>query len=262
MTMLILSCEKFSDLWDGHVKLLNQNWPDREMETYIVTDAPTQKKLPGVQIIDAGIDTEWSDRLLFALMQVKTDFVFITLDDYYLINRVNSSQIEELLSLMVSKQYDYIRLFRRPDNAQGKEIPGFPKVYEVDTSLDYSVNLYSGIWRKTFLVSTIREPKNAWEFEVSLPGCAREYNAKCAVSRRKEFEILDVVRKGKLLHSSSRYFKKHPGIYEGGRPVNTLEYEIKLNIQIVVARYSPLWLKNKLKAVMRRRGKTFYSDNQ
>lgn len=29
MTMIILSCDKFSDLWEGHVKLLEENWPDR-----------------------------------------------------------------------------------------------------------------------------------------------------------------------------------------------------------------------------------------
>lgn len=29
MTMLILSCDKFSDLWDGHIKLLEKNWPDQ-----------------------------------------------------------------------------------------------------------------------------------------------------------------------------------------------------------------------------------------
>ena len=51
MTMLILSCDKFSDLWDGHIKLLEQNWPDRDMETYIVTDAPTDKKYTGIRII-------------------------------------------------------------------------------------------------------------------------------------------------------------------------------------------------------------------
>ena len=46
MTMLILSCDKFSDLWDGHIKLLEENWPDRDMETFIVTDAPSDKSYP------------------------------------------------------------------------------------------------------------------------------------------------------------------------------------------------------------------------
>ena len=75
--MLILSCDKFSDLWDGHIKLLEQNWPDRDMETYIVTDAPANKSYPKVQIINAGTDAEWSDRLAYALKRVKTGYVFI-----------------------------------------------------------------------------------------------------------------------------------------------------------------------------------------
>lgn len=46
MTMLILSCDKFSDLWDGHIKLLEKNWPDRDMDTIIVTDAPSHRDYP------------------------------------------------------------------------------------------------------------------------------------------------------------------------------------------------------------------------
>ena len=111
MTMLILSCDKFSDLWDGHIKLLEQNWSDRDIETYIVTDAPTDKKYPGIRIINAGTDVEWSDRLAYALKQVDTDYVFITLDDYFLIKKVDDQSIVNLMKMMEKEGIDYVRLF-------------------------------------------------------------------------------------------------------------------------------------------------------
>lgn len=262
MTMLILSCDKYSDLWDGHIKLLEQNWPDRDMRTCIVTDASSEKSYSNVEIISAGTEKEWSERLAHALALVETDYVFITLDDYFLIERVNDSSITELMSMMGEENIDYVRLFPRPKKATREELPGYKKIRRIDTSCNYSVNLYSGIWKKEFALCTVKTPKNAWQFEVFLHKRAEEYGANCVVSLRNEFKILDVVRKGKLLHKSAAYFKKHPGVYEGDRDVNTWNYEIKLTVQQQVARHFPTRLKNRAKAFMTKRGHRYYSDEK
>ena len=260
LTMLILSCDKFSDLWDGHIKLLEKNWPDRDIKTIIVTDKASEKSYPGVQILAAGTDVEWSDRLAYALRFVSTDYVFITLDDYFLIKKVNDQSIVELIQMMEKENVDYVRLFPRPKAATREELTGYKGIRKVDVSCHYSVNLYSGIWKKDFVESTVKTPKNAWQFEVLLRRRAEEYGATCVVSLRNEFQILDVVRKGKLLHKSAAYFKKHPGIYEGNREVNTWEYEIKLTIQQQVARHMPRPIKRKAKSFMVKRGHRYYSD--
>ncbi len=260
ITMLILSCDKFSDLWDGHIKLLESNWPDRSMETIIVTDAPTTKRFPNIQILSAGTDTEWSDRLAFALKQVKTKYVFITLDDYYLLNRVNNKAIYDLIETLETRNFSYVRLYKRPKRATSKPIPGCKGLYSINLDVKYSVNLYSGIWKKDFLEYVVAEPLNAWRFEVSLTDKARKYGAKCIVSYREEFQILDVVRKGKILHKAETYFRHNPGIYEGNRELQSRNYELKLGFQTFVARYTPLWMHKYIKAFMRKRGKQFFSD--
>ncbi len=260
MTMLVLSCNQFSDLWDGQIKLLERNWPDREIDTYIVTDAHTDKQYPDIKILNIENGAEWSERLSAALEYVQTDYVFITLDDYYLIKKVNDRQIQDLLDMMEKEKIDYIRLFCRPKRATKQELQGYRKIYKVDNSCDYSVNLYSGIWRREFIKSCIRTPMNAWKFEVSLHKRAEEYGANCVVSLNNEYEILDVVRKGKLLHKAVAYFHRHPGIYEGEREVNTWWYEIKLAFQQMVARHLPWTLHQWVKAFMTKHGRKFYSD--
>lgn len=42
-SIIISTCDKFSDLWDAHILLLNQNWADRNVETFLVTDKPTDR---------------------------------------------------------------------------------------------------------------------------------------------------------------------------------------------------------------------------
>ena len=56
LTLMVHSCNKFSDLWDAHFKLLNENWRDRDLTTYLVTDDETDITFEGVQVICAGID--------------------------------------------------------------------------------------------------------------------------------------------------------------------------------------------------------------
>ena len=45
LTMVIQTCDKFSDLWEGHFKLLNKNWADRQIDTLLVTDEATANEI-------------------------------------------------------------------------------------------------------------------------------------------------------------------------------------------------------------------------
>ncbi len=260
MTMLIMSCDKFSDLWDGHVQLLEQHWASRCMKTYIVTDKKSDKVYENVSVLSAGEDKEWSERLKFALDYVNTEYVFITLDDYFLIEPVVNEKIDKILSIMATDKYDYIRLYLRPQCPRNAKISKYGEFYNINTQDRYSVNLYAGIWRKSFMMKVIREPKNAWQFEVSLPNVANSLGAKCAMSNNKEYVILDVVRKGKLLHKAARYFKKHD-IYHGNRDIISIWYEIKLGIRTWGIRLMPKCVAIWARDFMIKRGHHYFSQD-
>lgn len=261
MTMLILSCDAFSDLWDGHVKLLEKNWSDRNVDTYIVTEGEIDKSFENVKLFKAGSGLEWSERFEAIMSNISTEYVFVTLDDYFLIHPVNTSDMKKLLSIMDQKLIDYMRLYPRPKRATRNEVDKGSKINWVDSSTKYSVNLYSAVWRTDFLRAMLKKKKNAWQFEVGLSKDATQYGAKCAVSHNNEFQILDVVRKGKLLHKSASYFKQHPELYAGSRKVQPWTYEIKLWIKTMVGRHTPLWLHNFIRKVMKKMGYHFISDD-
>ncbi len=262
MTMLILSCDGFSDLWSGHIKQLNTHWPDHGMRTIIVTDKEADRTFPGVEILPVCDAPEWTDRLKVALESVKTEYVFITLDDYFLIQDVDNAKMSDMINMMESERLDYLRFFLRPKRATAAPVDGYPNIFWIDTQFVYSVNLYSGIWKKRFLESTVDTSRNIWQYEVSLARQAREYGARCAMSKNCDFKILDVVRKGKLLHKSARYFKTHPGIYEGNREVNSWKYEFSLGFQQFFARHMPRPLVNAARNFMIKRGHHYFSQEQ
>lgn len=262
LTCLIFSCDKFSDLWESNLKLFRTNWPDRDFETFIVTDKPSDKCFSDVKIIAAGDDKEWSERLKYALQYVNTNYVFVTLDDYFLIEKVDNSKMENYLNLMIKGGYDYFRFYPRPVKATKEELRDYKGVHRIDTSCDYSVNLYSCYWNKAFLEYTVRDPKNAWMFEISLSEQAVSYGAKCLCSNNHDYVILDVVRKGKILHEAHRYFKKHPGIYEGDREVQSWAFEAKLWVKTFFARHTPDFLVPLFRKIfVKLGGKSFAVDN-
>lgn len=226
LTLLIHSCDKFSDLWDAHTGLLAANWPDRRCRTVILTDAPTDAYYDDIEIVSAGSGKEITDRIRHLLPMVDTEYVLVTLDDYFPIYPIDTRSIERLVAIMDREGYDYIRLHDRP---HGPRFPtSYRGVYRIALEGHYAVNLYSGLWRKSFIEKTLsRDALNAWQFEVTLTEMAKKAGGICAMSTGNEFPILDVVRKGYLLRPAARYLRKHD-LYHGPRRVMPLSYAARL----------------------------------
>lgn len=258
LTLLIHTCDKFSDLWDAHILLLNKNWKDRCIDTILLTDNPTDKTYKNIRIISAGIGTEITQRIEYVLNEIKTEYVLVTLDDYFLMNKVSSNSIETLINTMDNLKLDYLRLFKDPNSFE--KILGYTKLYKISLDKNYQVNLYQGIWRKDFIQKTIKKPLNPWKYEVSLTDIAIKENARCALSKGKEFEILDVVRKGKLLHKSHKYLMKY-NLYEGSREIISYKEELKLFIFRIGKKILPKKIAKLLKKLLIKSGITFYSNS-
>ena len=227
-----------------------------------MTDKKTEKKYSGIEILSTGDDFELSQRTEAMLPHINTEYVLITLDDYFPIYKINTQAIETLVDDMDKYQLDYIRLFKRPDS--DKKIAGSENLYEIDLwskkDSNYQVNLYVGIWRKSFIEKTIGEPLNAWNYELSLSKIARAVGAKCAMSKGQEFEILDVVRKGQLLHKANRYLKKHD-LYHGSRTVISWKAEWRINVLTFIKDHTPQAFVDLGKSILRKMGQHFYSDD-
>lgn len=261
--ILISTCDKFSDLWEANVYLLNKNWSDRNAKTYLVTDAHTDREFDRVEVICAGEAKEITDRLRVALEQVKSEYVIFTLDDYFFTQTIDQRKICAIVDFMEKNAVDYTQLYPQPkyflkqDGA--KEYAQYPGVYSVDlTEGNYKVVLTPGIWRTDFMRKTLTESLNPWQYEVSLTESARKLGAKCATSNCGELPYLDVVRKGKLLRKAYRYFQQNP-IYHGQRPVLNWSVEAKNWIRTQMNFYLPKGCLRLIKKILIRCGMKFYS---
>lgn len=261
--VIISTCNKFSDLWEAHVLLLNQNWAERGEHTYLVTDTPTSRSFPQVEIFAAGEGTEITTRLAGVLEKVTAKYILFTLDDYFLTQPIDNSLIQKSLAFMEKENIDYVRLYparmkniRREKATPFAEHPGY---YLRDLSSGtYKISLYPGLWRTEFMRKTLAESMNAWQYEVALTPMARAMDARCVISNHREFPFLDVIRKGKVLRKADRYFKKNP-IYKSERPVLTRREEYKLKIRVWLHYGLPTPLLKLLKKLMIKMGMNFFS---
>lgn len=260
LTIIISSCDAFSDLWDGQIRQLKKYWPDHPSIVFIITDKPTQKQYENIEIIVAPQGYEWSERLNYALGLVKTKYVFFTLDDYFLINKVKVDKITDYLSLMDKRDVDYIRIFKRRKKFTEGRVENYTELRWLPENSDYAINFYPGIWKTNFLKFASRERRTAWQQEVSLKKAGLEYGAKCMVCMDDTvYEFLDVVRKGKLLRKANSYFKTHD-IYHGNRGVNSWFYETKLKVLDIGGLYAPRWMFKLAKRIMNSLGHHYFSD--
>lgn len=255
--ILISSCEKFSDLWEETVNHLKKNWHGVLPRIILVTDKPTDRQIAGVDIL--WFDGNMPGRLKNALNYIATDYVIVTLDDYFLIGNTYSCDINSLILKCESNHYHYLQLYHRRKSRKNSSST-LNDVEKIDTSKPYSVSLYPAVWDKNFLNFCIRDDQSPWDFEPKLSRFANEYHANCFFCKKCCYYILDVVRKGKVLHKAKRYFKRN-NIEIGDRPTISYWIEMKLSMLDFISVYFPKSIVILLKKIARNFGYSFFSDS-
>lgn len=265
-TLLISSCEAYSDLWEGNLTLLERNWKSRRARAVLVTDRETKRTFPGVEILSAGVDTPFTHRLAAALEGMDTEYVLFTLDDYFLTRPIREEKLDRAIEVMGAFDLDYLRLYPRPESCLRREgakpCPGYPGFYLRSLEGgDYLLSLYPGLWRREFMLDTLKHPLDPWQYEVALTAMARERNAKCGISCNGELPFLDVIRKGKLLRQAKHYLERDP-VCVIDRPVMSPWAEGMLTLRTWLRRRLPRPAFLALKRVLRKFGFHFYSGEE
>lgn len=259
VSLLISTCDKFSDLWDEHIALLRQHWKGEIWKTYLVTDKQTNREYDGIEIIVAGEDKDFPMRIKYAAEHIDTDYILLTLDDYFIINDVDPIKLNHLVEKAENENISYLKLYdRRMTNPSKYE--SIEALRKIDLSKKYAITLYPALWKRKFLLDSVQGDMTPWKYESYLTTFARKEKAKCMFSHTGLFDILDVVRKGKILHKADKYFKCN-GIDIGNRPIISRTTEIKLLIMDWISWYAPRRIFLKVKKMAKLLGMKFYSDD-
>ncbi len=253
-SIIVTTCDKFSDLWQNNLFLFDKFWPNHP-QIILISDKPNGlgDSLPCSFLHFPG---EYTERLRATLTTVRDDYVFLTLDDYLPSNEIDQKRMNRLLDYMSEHNISYLRLFNRTKTKgwidRGEGIHLLPLTKET-----YEVNLYPSFWKTSELKKMLQYNENPWKFEVRLTRRAKEKNLFCGwVSNKKLFPFQDTIRKGKYLRKAYKFLKTN-NLYISNRPIRSIKETISLNFRTFVGRHVPQKLKNFLKKLTH---KQYYSD--
>lgn len=194
LSIMVASCDKYSDLWHPFSTLFKKYWPDCPYDLTLITESPASKRDLIFNEVMACGRVGWGDRLAVALEHVKTPYVLLLCDDYFLCDRVKNTKMEHFIDLAEKHAVGNLRLLQNPRHSgvfSAEEKLGF---YNPKTA--YCVATQAGIWNTEFLKRLAKGYNSIWEFE-RLGSFRDDLNLPIIGTQMIEFPFEDVVHKGK-----------------------------------------------------------------
>lgn len=203
--ILVASCDKYSDLWDGFFLQLNTNL-SLPIKKYLLTN---NKKYDGqyagsVESICIGDDLNWSDSLSRALGCIKEQKIFLIVEDFFISHPINEISMWDVINFSLSENSQLIHFENLPGSIQSR----FPAYTKCEPGMPYLVGV-CGIWDREYLLALLINGENPWQFEVY-----GSYRAQFSASRiyclkSRLFDFRNMIQKGAWVKSNLVWAKKN-----------------------------------------------------
>lgn len=218
ISIIYNTCDKYESLWPGFFSLLYKYWPNCKNDIVLNTERKTYEH-EGLNIKRPDSYNEgcsWSQRLINSLNSVKTPYVVMILDDFYLKSPVNLEKLTQCVQRMDSDPD--IKLF-----TFGWQ-PGPNGEYVADSDFElrgrfakYRVNAQIGLWRVSYLKKILRTDENPWQFELNGSFRSSLIGGKLYALKKDAPLVFDydwgfLIVRGKLNREVANYFVKYEGL--------------------------------------------------
>lgn len=163
LAVLVLSCDAYRDLWAPYMKLYHKYWKDSNLNSYFCSDT-LKVNDPSFIDIPVGKPVEWSERLLYAVNQIKEEYVLLLLDDYYITKNAKEDELLHCVDVMKNTNAVYCRVFPVPPPT--KDLEGYPGFGIVEKGAAYRTSTQATIWKTSTLRNFIIPTESVWDFEL------------------------------------------------------------------------------------------------
>lgn len=211
MSIVIVSYDGYSDLWEDFFTLKDLNWGNCPYNTYLANNTKTFSH-ENVTVINCGIDAQWSDRARKAIQALSTKYVCLMVEDFYISGPVDNKLIEEALALMEKDGIKYYKL-QTMTRKKTENYEGIDYLRTITSNIKYGVSLTTGIWEKEHILQLIGdESYNPWKFEamrvLEASQVVKPYAVVGVFDNRNVLNICHMVVQGKYIPSSVKELEK------------------------------------------------------
>lgn len=159
--VLVISCDKYSDLWEPFFNLFFRFWPDCPFNVYLLSNKH-KIELPKVKNLLVGDDISWADNLTKAVRQLNEDYIFLLLDDFFLYDYVETDKIIKVFRWIIQSEANYVRM----NPSQMPDKPHNELIGVVSKGTIYRTSTIMPVWKKEILLSLLKSGETAWDFEI------------------------------------------------------------------------------------------------
>lgn len=178
VTILVNSCDKYEDAWTPFFKLLKIQWPECPYDIVLSTETKTFNcDCFDVRTINSSPELSWSSRLKNVLNQIETEYVLFFLEDFFLLEKVQTECFYAALELLENNADLSLVQFPsiEPDYVPCEKANNNSDIFEkVKLLKQYRAKVMVSLWRRSDFEYLIFENENPWicERETSIRSTA------------------------------------------------------------------------------------------
>jgi hypothetical protein len=190
-TILISSCDTYSDLWEPFFTILKNEWQEVNDYKIILNTESMEYHFNGLDVkclrlYKKGEKIPWGTRLIETLKRIESKYIIFLLDDFFLTGSVDQKKIDCCLNYMEENNNIAVFCFvpsSDSDNMKSDKYPGFELR---NKTAKWRLNTQAAIWRRDKLISYIRPHESAWDWEIYGSERSKRYTADFYVQSRGE----------------------------------------------------------------------------
>lgn len=207
VAFVIVSCDKYADLWDPFFHCFRKYWPDCPYQVYLLTNHKNYDA-PGVTVVKVGDDRSYSDNVRVAVEQISEPWVILWLEDIFLSRLVDTRRFESIIAQAQSLPVGYLKISTdlplSYTCSPGQEIGPIPK----------GVRYRSAVGLSLYNVETLKKlltpGASAWELDRSTISNELDepfYALTSDAARRPPIAFVNAVNKGQWNWPAIRFLK-------------------------------------------------------
>lgn len=164
VAFIVVSCDKYADLWDPFFHCLRKYWPDCPYQVYLVTNHRSYDA-PGVTVLNIGDDRSYADNLRAAVEQIREPWVILWLEDVFVSEPVDTSRLRVIVAEAQSIPVGYLKLVPQLplsyEDQPGQEIGPIPKGVRYRSAVGLS------LYKVETLMKLLTPGASAWNLDTS-----------------------------------------------------------------------------------------------
>ena len=209
LAILIVSCDKYSDLWTPFFKLFRTFWPDCIYPIYLGSNNTIYLD-DSIHMITIGDDISWADNVKLMLDQIEEKYILMLLEDFFLEKKVKGKDIEELFEYVKNNNVDCLRL--APTPPPSKIVDKKLGIGIIEFNAPYCISTQPSIWNKDILKRLLHKGYTAWDFEKRNSADVANFGLKLCGTKQFYIKRNNGVERGKYYASTLKLLNAN-GIY-------------------------------------------------